>query len=117
MTATDRIENYISGIELDNLQLTIELRAEKDRVQHLLKWIYLSGGSRVLLEMIKPDTIEFCFVNKYPIDSAYKVQIELTEVRSWLTDLNIEMELTTKDDVINARAEINRAISSRNSKS
>jgi len=117
MTAVDKIENHISNIEMDNFYLNHKLRIEKDRVAHLLKWIYLSGGSRVLMEMIEPATIEFCFINRYPIDKAYRVQTELNEVRSWLGDLNIEHELLTKEDVINARGEINRAISSRHNKS
>jgi len=117
MTAIAKIERHISDIEKDNFYLNRELAIEKARVDHLLKWIYLSGGSRVLMEMVDARTIEFCFVNRYPIDKAYRVQLELNEVRSWLSDLNIEHELLTKEDVINARGKINRAISSRNNKS
>jgi len=117
MTPTNRIEAYISELEMDNLQLTTALEDEKQRVSHLLKWIYLAGESRVLLEMIYPETIEFCFMNQYPIDKAYKVQTELIEIRDYLKEYGIEHELTTKEDVINARGKINGAISSRHNKS
>ncbi len=113
MTATNRIERYISELEMDNFELQRKLRNTEAKVDRLLKWLYLSNESRVMLESINPSTIEFCFTNKYPIDKAYKVQTELNEVRSWLGDLDIEHELNTIDDVINARKKINRAISER----
>ena len=117
MTSANKIESYISQLEFDNLQLSTALESEKARIEHLLKWIYLSGGSRVLLEMIYPETIEFCFINRYPIDKAYKVQTELIEVMTYLADYGIEHELLTKEDVIYAREQINRRISSRHNKS
>ena len=117
MTPTNRIEEYISQLELDNMQLSTALEDEKQRVKYLLKWLYLSNQSRILLEIIDPETLEFCFENNYSIDEAYKIQVELNEVRSWLGDFGIKQELKTKEDVINAREQINREVIIRNDKS
>ena len=64
MNKKEIIKDYISGLEMENTRLVYELAKKNEKIETLMKWIYLLGGSGILLSIIDKKTIDYYFENR-----------------------------------------------------